>query len=80
MCIRDSILTTLPNGQAFPRGIAMDAWLTNVGALGVAGAPAGELPIVQARHNADVSAANTPSVPWIITDKQTATTLSLIHI
>jgi hypothetical protein len=70
--INANILTTLPNGQAFPRGVAMDQWLMNVGALGVNGAPAGELHIVQARHNADVSAANTPSVPWIIADPQTA--------
>jgi hypothetical protein len=52
----------------------MDQWLMNVGALGVNGAPGGELNIVQARHNADVSAANTPSVPWIVADKNTAPT------
>jgi hypothetical protein len=57
------VQTTLPNGGAFPRGIAMQQWLTNVGAL-----TNGELPIVQARHNADVSAANTPSTPWILSD------------
>lgn len=44
----------------------MKQWLTNVGAL-----PTGELHIVQARHNADVTAANTPSTPWIVADPQT---------
>jgi hypothetical protein len=57
------IETTLPNGAAFPRGVAMKTWLGNVGAL-----TNGELHIVQARHNAVVSAANTPSTPWIVTD------------
>ncbi len=28
----------------------------------------GVLPIQQARHNADVSVSNTPSVPWIVAD------------
>ena len=60
------VQTTLPNGSAFPRGVAMKQWLTNVGAL-----PTGELHIVQARHNADVTAANTPSTPWIVADPQT---------
>ncbi len=57
------IETTLPNGAAFPRGQAMKQWLTNVNAL-----TNGELHIVQARHNAVVTAANTPSLPWIVTD------------
>jgi hypothetical protein len=57
------IETTLPNGQPFPRGQAMKDWLGNVGAL-----VNGELPITVARHNADVSVANTASVPWIAAD------------
>jgi hypothetical protein len=57
------ILTTLPGGQAFPRGVAMNEWMTNVNAL-----TGGELHIVQARHNALVTAANTASLPWIETD------------
>ena len=60
------VQTTLPNGSAFPRGAAMKQWLTNVGAL-----TNGELHIVQARHNADVTAANTPSTPWIVADPKT---------
>jgi len=59
------VLTTLPNGQPFPRGVAMQQWLGNVNAL-----TNGELHIVQARHNAVVGAANTASVPWIVTDTQ----------
>ncbi len=55
---------TLPNGSPFPRGVAMEQWLTNVGAL-----TNGELPIQQARHNADVTVANTPSTPWILADQ-----------
>jgi hypothetical protein len=59
--INADILTTLPNGQPFPKGAAMKQWLGNVGAL-----TAGLLPIVQAKDNANVSAANTPSTPWIV--------------
>jgi hypothetical protein len=59
-----NIETTLPGGAAFPRGEAMKQWLTNVNALNANG----ELHIVQARHNAVVTAANTASIPWIVTD------------
>jgi hypothetical protein len=58
------IETTLPGGATFPKGVAMQQWLSNVGAL-----TAGELPIQQAKHNADVGAANTLSTPWIVADK-----------
>lgn len=61
--INGSIVTTLPNGMPFPKGVALHDWLTNVNAL-----QNGVLPIVQARHNADVSAANVPSQPWIVAD------------
>jgi hypothetical protein len=66
--INGIIETTLAGGAAFPKGVAMKQWLGNVGALGVSGAPAGELHIVQARHNANVTAANTPSTSWIVPD------------
>ncbi|HTB74452.1 MAG TPA: hypothetical protein VK762_14475 [Polyangiaceae bacterium] len=56
---------TLPGGAAFPRGMAMDQWLTNVNAL-----TNGELPIQEARHNADVGVANTLSTPWIVADSK----------
>jgi hypothetical protein len=61
---------TLSNGQPFPKGQALAQWLANVNALGVNGAPAGELPIEEPKHNADVSAANVPSTSWIIADQQ----------
>jgi hypothetical protein len=60
-----NIETTLPNGQPFPRGAAMKQWLGTVKAL-----TGGELDIVQARHNAVVTAANTASIPWIVSDQQ----------
>ncbi|HXN31787.1 MAG TPA: hypothetical protein VN894_08000, partial [Polyangiaceae bacterium] len=60
------IQTTLSDRVTpFPKGIAMQQWLTNVNAL--ASVPP-ELPIQVSRHNADVSAANTPSTAWIVAD------------
>ena len=56
------MVTTLPNGQVFPEGQALQQWLTGVGAL-----TNGELPIWYARHNADV-ASNSPSQSWITLD------------
>lgn len=67
--INATVETTLLNGGAFPKGVAMKQWLGVVGALGVAGAPAGELPIASARQNAVVTTANTPSTSWIVPDK-----------
>jgi hypothetical protein len=58
-----NIVTTLPNGMPFPEGVALQAWLGNVNAL-----TNGQLPIWFARHNADVSAANTVSQPWLSLD------------
>jgi hypothetical protein len=69
------IQTTLSNGQAFPKGQALAQWLANVNALGVPAAPggpsapAGELPIEEAKHNADVTAQNVPSTVWIVADQ-----------
>jgi hypothetical protein len=60
-------VTTLPNGLPFPEGVAMNTWLGNVGAL-----TGGELPIVNAFHNADVSATNTSSQPWITADNSSS--------
>jgi hypothetical protein len=62
------IVTTLPNGQPFPKGLAMQQWLGNVGAL-----QNGLLPIVDAKHNADVSNANTNSQAWITVSPQSET-------
>ncbi len=57
-----NVVTTLPSGQDFPEGQALQRWLTNVGALAN-----GELPIWYARHNADV-VPNSPSQSWIDLD------------
>jgi hypothetical protein len=62
--INGTIVTTLPGGQPFPKGEALNQWLGTVGAL-----TNGMLPISQARHNADVSATNIPSQNWILADK-----------
>jgi hypothetical protein len=75
-CISADIKQTLANGATFPKGVAMAQWLQNVHALGVtppgagckATTPAGELAIVQPRHDADVGTANTPSTSWIVPD------------
>jgi hypothetical protein len=63
------IETKLANGTPFPKGQALQQWLTNVNALGVNGAPPGELPIEEPKHNADVTAANVPSTAWIVADQ-----------
>jgi hypothetical protein len=55
------IQTTLPNGSVFPKGAALEKWLSNVNGL-----TGGLLPIQASRHNADVTVANTPSTPWIV--------------
>jgi hypothetical protein len=65
--IEGTLVTTLPNGQPFPKGLALSQWLGNVGAL-----QNGRLPIEEARHNANVSAANTPSQSWILADDRSS--------
>jgi hypothetical protein len=67
--LNSNVVTTLPNGMPFPEGQALQKWLGVVGALGVNGAPSGELPIVYACHNADVTNANVYSQQWISADK-----------
>jgi hypothetical protein len=52
----------------FPKGIALQKWLTGVGALGQSGVPAGELSIFQPRFNATVGPTNKSSQPWITSD------------
>jgi len=59
--INASVVTTSWSGMPFARGQAMHDWLQNVNAL-----QGGLLPIQQAKHNADLTSANTPSQPWII--------------
>jgi hypothetical protein len=54
--------------QPFAKGVALFQWLGLEGALGVNGAPAMELPILQPRYNAVVGPGNKPSQPWIQDD------------
>jgi hypothetical protein len=62
--VNATIQTTL-NGQPFPKGQALDQWLGVVGAL-----TNGELPIQEAKHNANVGTSNSPpSAPWILADQ-----------
>ncbi|MDP8999653.1 MAG: hypothetical protein M3O46_06025 [Myxococcota bacterium] len=72
---RDNLASWHPNTQdigdinafietGFFGGKQMHDWLANVGAL-----TNDELHIVQARHNADVSASNKPSRAWITADQ-----------
>jgi hypothetical protein len=48
----------------FPKGLALQQWLMNTGALQM-----GELPIQEARHNADVTMAHSVSQPWILANQ-----------
>ncbi len=64
MNINANIATMTSTGAPFPRGQALKDWLTDRGAL-----TNGELPIQQARHNADVSSANVKSTVWISADQ-----------
>jgi hypothetical protein len=56
--IKATIVTTFAKGQA------LADWLGNVGALDAKG----ELPITQAKHNADVGAPQVSSQSWITAD------------
>jgi hypothetical protein len=62
--IHGKIVTTLPDGRPFPKGIALRDWLANVGAL-----QNGTLPIAEPRYDADVGAAHTSSQSWIVADE-----------
>jgi hypothetical protein len=59
--IEGNIVTTLPGGQPFVKGVALKQWLDVTGAL----SPLGTLPIDEARDDAYVTAADTPSQQWI---------------
>ncbi len=61
--INATIVTKLPNGKTFPKGVALEKWLGNVNAL-----TNGELPIKEARHNADLAPGSSPSQTWILAD------------
>jgi hypothetical protein len=60
--------------QPFAKGQALFTWLGLVNALGVLGAPTGEIPLVPPRFNAVVGPTNKPSQPWI-TDDATPNTM-----
>ncbi|MGH7272729.1 MAG: hypothetical protein ACREJ3_20055, partial [Polyangiaceae bacterium] len=63
------VVTTLSGSSGgFPKGQALDQWLGNVGALGASGVGNTEVSIFQPRYNAQVTAANKPSQPWIAYD------------
>jgi hypothetical protein len=70
--IGGTIDTTL-NGSTmpFPKGVALDAWLGVVDALGQGGVSSTELSIYQPRYNASVGAADKPSQPWITSGSST---------
>jgi hypothetical protein len=59
------IEATLPNGKAFPEGVALKSWLGNVGALNANGEIV--VPSANARDTALVTASNV-STPWVQTD------------
>jgi hypothetical protein len=74
--IGGSIVQTLwAQGQTsspFPKGVALNKWLGDVGALGQDGEPAADLAIYQPRYNAVVPLGNNVSQPWIQVDPTTA--------
>src|SRR5580658_37570 len=61
--INATVVTTDPDGQPFAQGGALAHWLAGSGAL-----TGGELPILDARHNAYVGPPNTASQAWIVAD------------
>jgi hypothetical protein len=65
------VIDTTLNGSTmtFPKGQALQQWLTNLGALGKGGVPSGELSIYSPRYNAVVGTSNTPSQSWITADQ-----------
>jgi hypothetical protein len=64
----DQTLNTAAGG-AFPKGVSLEKWLGNVGALapiaGVTGVATGDVPIYQGKWNAVVTPTNTASQPWL---------------
>ena len=56
---------TLPSGKPFPEGVALKAWLGNVGALNASGEIV--VPATNARDNAQVGPTNV-ATPWVQTD------------
>jgi hypothetical protein len=67
--VSSTIATVEASGFPFPAGPAMSTWLGTLGALGVDGAPAGELVINDACHNVDVSTSNSKTQVWLSADE-----------
>ncbi len=61
------VVTAGWDGGTFARGQSLYDWLATPK---VAALTSGELPIEAPRHNADLTAANTLSQPWLIADPQ----------
>jgi hypothetical protein len=58
-----SLVTTLGDGLPFPKGLALQKWLSVTGAL-----TSGELDIVAPRFDAVVGGTSTPSQAWLTSD------------
>jgi hypothetical protein len=69
------IVTTLnsTSNGAFVKGEFLDEWLTGVGALGGAGADAGELEVTASSYSASVSTASAHTQAWATYDVPAAT-------
>jgi hypothetical protein len=67
--VSSTIATVEASGFPFPAWPAMSTWLGTLGALGVDGAPAGELVINDACHNVDVSTSNSKTQVWLSADE-----------
>jgi hypothetical protein len=68
------------SGQAFSKGVTLDTWLDENGALGgVSGVANTELPIYQPKYNALVSSSNSESQPWITADPSADETNSTLY-
>ena len=74
--INAQILTTLSaSGAPFAKGLVLQQWLANVGALNPPGGEApGEVQIYEAKHNADLAGLQgSPSQAWIAADRNAVT-------
>jgi hypothetical protein len=77
--VAGTIETTLNgSGQPFPKGVSLQKWLTNVGALGKNNVPMGDLSIYQPRYNSVVQKTNTTSQAWI-TSSESGTSTSTMY-
>ncbi len=65
------VIETTLNGSSkpFAKGVALQEWLGDLGALGQGGVPSTELSIYQPRYNTVVRPTDTASQPWITSGK-----------